>query len=109
MEQIFVKRDDEPDIKFSGELLGYAASSDNNAHPNYSGRIARWTELALYRTKGGRYVCEQIDYTRWQGEHTRYSGAVYDSTAEVIEFFGCGWLAKKLFERADIDASVEVE
>lgn len=109
METITVKRDDQRDVKFTGELVGVAASSADRASQNYSGSTGRWAKLALYRTKGGTYVCERIEYTRWQGEQTGHSGAVCENEEQVVEFFGCGWLAKDLYEDASIDSAVEVE
>lgn len=104
-----VERDNEPNLRFTGERIAFASSSENNAHSNYSGKSGRWTELALYKTGGGKYICEQIGHTIYQGENTRYSGSVCETEAEVIEFFGHGWLAKDLYEDAEIDAAQDVE
>lgn len=109
METFIVERDSEPSIKFTGEKIGVASSSDERARSDFSGSTGRWTTLRLYRTKGGKLICEQIGHTRWQGEHTRYSGAICETEAEVIKFFGHGWLAKELYDDAGIDASIEVE
>jgi hypothetical protein len=76
---------------------------------SYSGSTGRWTELRLYKTKSGKYICSCVGRTRWQGEHDRFSGSVCDSIDEVISFFGNGWLAKELYEEAKIDASIEIE
>jgi len=109
MESITVKRNDEHDITFTGELLASVTSSGDQARCNFSGTPGRWTELSLYQTKGGKLVCERIDRTCWEGEWTRYSGAVCESDAEVIAFFGYSSLAKELYKDTGIDAAVEVE
>jgi len=109
MDTITVQRDNDLDIKFTGERIAAVSSSDNNARSDFSGNTGRWADLALYRTQGGKLICEQIGHTRWQGEHTRHSGAVCETEAQVIEFFGTGWLSKKLYDDADIDAAVEIE
>lgn len=109
MEKIIVKRDNDLDIEFIGESLGSATSSPNNARSDYSGNTGRWTELNLYQTRSGKYVCEQIGYTQWQGEHTRYSAAICDSTDGVIDFFGTGWLAKEIYEDAGIEATQKID
>lgn len=109
MEQFTIHRDDEPDLSFTGELLASASSSADTAHPDYSGTTGRWTELELYRTQGGTYICARIERTQWQGEHDVHSAAVADDPAGVIQFFGYSRLAMALYEEAQIDASEAVE
>jgi len=104
-----VRRDGHRDISFTGELIAEVSSSPETARSDYSGATGRWAELRLYRTKGGKLVCEQIGRTQWQGEHDRHSGAVCDNEAGVVEFFGHGWLAKELYKEAEIDAAEEIE
>jgi len=91
----------------TAEVIAEASSSPNNAFREYSGTAGRWSELRLYRTRGGKYICEQIGRTQWQGEHDRHSGAVCETEVEVQEFFGHGWLAKELYDDAGI-AAVEI-
>lgn len=110
METFTLEIDNEPSVRFTGELVASAASSDNQAMgSSYSGQTGRWTELALYKTKGGKFVCHQVGRTRWQGERDRFSGKVCETLAEVKEFFGHRWLAKELYAEAGIDDAVEVE
>lgn len=110
METITLELDNEPDIRFTGECIAKVASSDNNASgSSFSGQAGRWTELTLYKTKGGKYVCHQIGRTRWQGERDRYSGKVCDSLDAVVAFFGHRWLAKELYDTAGIDASKPID
>jgi hypothetical protein len=105
MEEFTVQRDNEPDLRFKGESIGYAQSNDDSAYGNYSGETGRWTELTLYKTIGGKYICEQVGRTRWQGERDRYSAAVCETLDDVFEFFGHRWLAKILYKRAELEAS----
>jgi len=110
METFTLQRDNKPDLRFSGERIGSASSTDEQAiTSSYSGQTGRWAELELYKTEGGRYVCHMIGRTRWQGERDRHSGRVCDSEAEVGAFFGHRWLAKELYEDAGIDHAVEIE
>ena len=110
METFTLEMDNAPGARFTGELLARAASSDNQAMgSHYSGQTGRWTELALYKTKGGRYVCHQVDRSRWKGERDRFSGKVCDTLEEVKDFFGHLWLAKELYADAGIDDAVQVE
>lgn len=110
MTEYSIERDNERALKFKGEILASAASSANQAMgSSYSGSTGRWKELTLYKTQAGKFICEQVECTQWQGERNRHKGAVCDSVEQVIEFFGSGWLAKELYESAGIDASVRVE
>ena len=89
-----------PNVRFTGELVASTASSDNQAMGFYSGQPGCWTELALYKTKGGKFVCHQAERTSWQGERDRFSGKVCEALEEVKEFFGQGWLARDLYSEA---------
>ncbi len=105
-----LKIDNAPSLRFTGELLATVSSTDNNAAgSSYSGETGRWTELALYRTAKGKYICHQTGFTRWEGERERYSGAVCDTVDQVQEFFGHRWLAKELYDKAGIEAVVDIE
>lgn len=102
--------DDEPNIRFTGEHIASASSSDNQAMgSSFSGDTGRWTELRLYKTKGGKYICQQIGRTKWLGEHDRFTGKVCETVDEVIKFFGHRWLAKELYKNAGISDAVEVD
>lgn len=109
MNTIVVERDNDRDIKFTGERIASVSSSANNARSDYSGTRGCWATLNLYQTKGGKFVCERIDFTLWQGQKDRSSGAVCDTEDEVVDFFGDDWLAKELYAIADIDAAIDVE
>lgn len=110
VETFTIEIDNEPNIRFTGELLAGVASSDDRAYgSSYSGQTGRWTELALYQTKGGKYVCHQVGRTRWQGERDRFSGQVCETLEEVKAFFAHRWLAKELYASAGIDDAVAVE
>lgn len=104
-----IERTDDRPLRFNGELLAAVESSHNNASTSYSGATGRWQELRLYRTTVGRYVCEQVDNTLWQGERDRTSATVVDTVDEVAAFFGQGWLAKDLYAEAGIEVVETVE
>jgi hypothetical protein len=109
MTKFELNRDNDRNVVFTGELIGSASSSPNNAHSNYSGGSGRWSELNLYKTAGGKFVCHSIGRTQWQGEYDRFTLKVCETEAEVIEFFGAGWLAKELYEDAGIDATEAID
>lgn len=110
MKTYILKIDNAPDIRFKGEILASVASSDNQAvGSGYSGQIGRWTELILYKTEGGKFICHQIGRTRWEGERDRFSGKVCTTLDEVKEFFGHRWLAKELYDNAGIEDSITID
>lgn len=109
MTKYTIDRTDERKLQFDGQLLAAVESSHNNASASYSGATGRWQELRLYRTAAGRYVCEQVDRTLWQGEHDRTTVRVVDTVDDVAVFFGAGWLAKDLYEAAGIEVVETVD
>lgn len=110
MKTFTLEIDNAPNVRFTGELIASAVSSDNQATgSSYSGQTGRWTELSLFKTKGGKYICHQVGRTRWQGERDRFSGEVCETLEDIKEFFGHRWLAKELYAEAGIDDAVKVE
>jgi hypothetical protein len=103
METFTLKIDNAPSIRFTGELV---AEVDNSSSSSSSGR---WTELALYKTKGGKYVCHHIACTNWVNQQDRYRGEVCENLDQVRDFFGHKWLSKELYDRAGIEDVVDVE
>jgi len=81
MEKIIIKRDGLPPIAFNGEKIG---SGDNRI---ISGNSAnRWTEVAIYRTAGGRYVVSLARFTCWQGESDHHAATSKATSDEIIEW-----------------------
>lgn len=101
MDKITVKNDNAPDLRFTGELMATASSRSNDT--------TRWTELELYKTQTGKFVCSEIGYTQWQGERDHYKAKACNSVEEVTQFFGYGWLAKRLYERANLDTAIDLD
>lgn len=108
METYVIKRDNERAIKFTGEKIAGLSSPDRamGISPWDSERRC-WDELRLYRTKDGKYVCEEIGRAQLRGEDDRRSGTVCDDTDCVIEFFGHGWWANILYANAKIEDSID--
>jgi hypothetical protein len=104
METIELSRDDGPDVRFQGVQIASASS-----HHFEGPRNIRWTELNLYSTAGGKFVCSEVGRTRWAGERDRYAVHIADSAAGLIEQVGHGWLAKELYETAGIDNTEIIE
>lgn len=102
MQLFTLENDNAPNVKFNGERLAVVSSEDPYRNAN------RWTELRLYKTAGGKFVCQIAGLTRWQGEQNRYLTQVCETEKEVIEFFKFTRLAKELYEEANIDFAVVV-
>lgn len=110
METFVLEIDNEPNLRFTGELVASASSSDNNASgSNYSGQSGRWTVLKLYKTIGGKFICHRVGRTNWSGERDRFSGKVCTTHEEIIEFFGNGWLSKDLYDEAGIESVTDID
>jgi len=100
--KITVYRDDYPNLLFTGRVVAEVTD-----HATEGARQSRWTELTLYVSNRGTWICQSCTRSQWQGE-TNYSRAeVFDSHAGVIDFFGHSDLAKELYAAAEIE-DVEV-
>jgi hypothetical protein len=102
MEWQYVWRDNDYDIFFKGKILAVAEGSKNYSKEVFS-RV-----LALYLTKGGKYVCQKIESCRDKGYYMRYSGAVCKNKDDIISFFGIDEDSKIIYSKADIRFSVLV-
>lgn len=110
MEKITVERDNDRNLVFTGELIAKVSSSDDRAMgSSYSGETGRWQILKLYKSKSGKFIAQRISRTRWQGERDTYTAKVCSNHDEIVEFFGSGWLAKELFEEADVNADIDLD
>ena len=109
-ETIVLDRDNGAALRFEGALMASISSSPNTAHGGrYSGETGRWMTLRLYRTRGGKYATQRISHTQWQGEKDIHQAAVCRGEAEVMKFFGYGWLAKELYAEANIACVEDIE
>lgn len=100
-ERFVIEADDQPSLAFSGKKLGMVSSW----RPDCSGN---WTELALYQTRGGKYVAVTMGKTQWAGQRDRCSAAVCETINDVKAYFQYGWLAKELYTELNIDYTTAV-
>lgn len=100
-EMFRLERDGEPDLAFEGFLLASVSSKGRSRD------TGRWTQLSLYKTRSGKFVCQEVGLSQWEGERTRNRVVVVELEHDIQEFFGFGWLAKELYAKVEIDA-VEV-
>jgi hypothetical protein len=101
LKEFIIKRDKFPPIKFFGELICVRSSRNHNSN--------RWSVLALYKTKGGKYVIERTHMTIWDGERNYTEAQSFDTAAEVIEWLKdengeVGSLSQELIESAAKDS-----
>jgi hypothetical protein len=106
MDKIVLARDNGHDIRFAGERIAHVSSRD--APRPKAEKVDRWTDLEIYRTETNRYVAVRYGRTTRKGELEKITAEVFDTAADVILFFGHGWLSKQLYERAGFDAVVDV-
>lgn len=109
MKKYTIQNDGEKNIRFTGEEIASASTSPDTARSDYSGSTGRWQVLTLYKTQGGKFVCQRMNGTQWQGERDSYEAEVCDNEAGAIEFFGTGSLAKEIYDEAGIECVREVE
>jgi hypothetical protein len=104
-ESFIVKRDGDKALRFQGARLANVYNSGSTGHRFYSGSVGRSMELSLYKTAAGKYVCEAIGHTSWQGEHDRHNAEVCENLDGVFAFFeDCPhYLAVQLYENAGIE------
>jgi hypothetical protein len=104
-----VRRDDARDIRFTGALIASTRNFDDRAYgDDWSGQTGRWQSYFLYQTKAGKYVCQAIHHTRWQGEVDQYTAEVCETADEVAEFFGHSRWAREIYDEAGLDVVEEV-
>lgn len=94
---ITLKNSDGLDVEFIGTKLGVV-------HSRVKDEQRRWTELALYRAASDRYICHQIGRTIAPNEIDIFKVHTAAEVADVVAFFGTGWLSKKLYEQCNIQA-----
>jgi hypothetical protein len=101
METYIVQRDMEKDLKFTGRMIASVSSAPDQANRQY---INEQIDLSLYKTQAGAFVCGRMTQLLLDGERDAHEAAVCNSQDAVISFFGTDWLAKKLYNQADIEA-----
>lgn len=81
IQQHTLDRDGYPPLTFTGELIGEGSNAiDNGNHAN------RWTDVAIYKTQGGKYVAAIDRHTQWAGEKSRSSVQHFTSPKDVIKW-----------------------
>ena len=77
---ITINRDGFPPIRFKMAPDCYWCGS------SWSSTSARWTEVHIYKTIGGKYIAEVENRTQSQGERGFTKAEVFTTPAEVIAY-----------------------
>ena len=83
-----------------------AVSSELDLRGN---KKSRWTELAVYETKGGSFICTVNGVSTIHGEDTRRKLQIVDSIDQVVAHMGEGWLARELYSALDLAPVTQVD
>ena len=98
--KIILPRDNAPRLAFMGSEIATVRSDWSHGYQH---------ELALYRTRGNRYICQRVTRTQWQGDHDRFAVEVVDDGNGIMRYFGHGLLAKELYAEAGMEDVEEFE
>ena len=80
-EPTVIKRDGLPPIR---AVITHEWSDDNSIQGG--NHANRWTEVAIYKTKGGKYIAKISRKTQWQGESDTCDADVFSTPHDVIRF-----------------------
>lgn len=84
-----IKTDNWTSIRLNGKLVASTSIFDNKEKgENYSILKARWTELNLYKTNGGKFICQQIRRSPKKNERSIYNTRICETLSQVNNFFG---------------------
>lgn len=87
-------------------LLAKASSRRRMANND---RQHRWSEIHLYATPHGRYLCQVIGRSLVPNEVNRYRLVRAGSIGDMIDALGHGWLAKQVYDAAGIVHAVSLD
>jgi len=94
MKKFILERDGGPDLMFFGDRVAQVVSNET---------AGRWLELNLFKSRGGKFICQKIKKTQWEGEYDFFDVKVCKTETEVKEYFGQGRLSKELYNEAKIE------
>lgn len=93
-QEVRIQRTNEPDLKFTGKLLGHVRSVEKN------GRFWAYT---VFETTGGNLVAVKEGFSRWMDEAKRSDTLVTKDRQELVPFFGSSPLARALYAKLGVD------
>lgn len=95
-------------LAFDGTII---ATVDSRDYEIVEDDPHHWTELTVYRTRGGKFVLRTVGRSTVDGEIDRNTAVIRDSLdeSEVMEFFKQYWLSKKLYEELGMDPTARID
>lgn len=102
--QYVVSRDNHRDLRFEGRVIAQTSTKTCNGP-----RQNCFHRLTVFKTKLGKYVCQNEYVTYWQGEDGASEAAVCRTVQDVIAFFGFSDAAKELYREAGFDIAQYTE
>lgn len=107
-EKIEFDRVDKRPLAFVGTVV---ASVDLRDFEGGVRNPEHWTELIVYRTRGGKFVLRSVNRTRIEGEFDRNTAIVLDELdqAKVMDFFKQFWLSKELYAELGMDPTAHID
>lgn len=101
-------RVDKRPLKFEGTTV---ASVDIRDFDCWDAGAPRWTELFVYRTRGGKFILRSANMSSEKGEVERNKAIILDTLDErkVMDFFEQFWLSKELYAELGMDPTVEID
>ncbi len=109
MNRMFVPLDEAKSFRFDGEMISEALGPADSFDLPEDDNEDQWSELRLYSTLDGRYVCEQVRCESWKGGHEQHKVTICDSANKIKDFFGTSGLAKELYVDADLFSSEDTD
>lgn len=95
-QEVRLPRDTDKDMVFEGRLIAEVSSDPANLGD-------RWTELALYQTKGGKFVAYSVGKSNLPGEGDIPNCEAYPSAEAAAEFFKrkgrITWLSVEMYSK----------
>ena len=111
LERIQLRVDNGLDIRFHGVRLariGGRVSSEKNEEAHRRYRYGEpISELSLYRTQSGVYVCKRVETRLHEyGIARTFTAVTCETTDAIYEFFGFSRIAKALYHAAQMETFV---
>ena len=98
--EIVVERDNDLDLVFHGEQVAHTTSQSEGAE--------RWTEIVVWRTTSDRYVVTVKGLSTKRGERTFRRADAFNSSQDIINYLGTGWLAKQIYTQLGMTPRLRV-
>jgi hypothetical protein len=83
---IVISRTGTAPLKFSAQLTDQNGSGAGWKGSTQDVSSTRWTEVWIYKTKGGKYVAKVARISQWQNEETKVEAQAFTEPSELIDY-----------------------